>query len=141
MNINCDDPTFFSDVAKTANVLRASAWPCYYFAEVIKLQEKMIKEAANCKSKEMAKHLAEYHDVRISAPSIGQKLESGLFFSADGIWCSRATEDKCTRIFLPAAKYDEFIIGQDLAVRLSPTFHDIPVFSYSGDEIIFCTDN
>ncbi len=85
-------------------------------------------------------------------PSIEQELESGLVYGNNGHWYvidgDRAKgapikKDPCTRIFLPAAKYEEWhksqkpLIGSD--VRLA-VFHDVPVFSYSGDKTIFCTD-
>jgi len=74
-------------------------------------------------------------------PSIEQELESGLDekqFKFPGNKTKIAT---CTRIFLPAAKWEE-VDKSKLSRRTGEYFyfHDIPVFSYSGNEIIFCTD-
>ena len=47
-----------------------------------------------------------------------------------------------TRIFLPVAKYEEYLrCLPELYAGTKVNFHDIPVFSYSGEEIIYCTDN
>lgn len=90
-------------------------------------------------------HLDHYHPVE--AQTIEQELEAGLHKSMEG-W--RTIDYKvCTRIFLPAAKYEEYTT--ELQERYRPDdpkraygylvkFYDIPVLSYSGDEIIYCTD-
>ena len=79
--------------------------------------------------------------------SIEQELESGL--EHIGSYWHRRTKDKrrpVTRIFLPAAKYEEFIkYGFSNAIRwnentIGRLFHDISVFSYSGETIVYCTD-
>ncbi len=78
-------------------------------------------------------------------PTIAQELEHGLTKTGqlhDGV----GNYKPCTRIFLPAAKWKEFLRHNDYDVNYiefseeldTPTFHDIPVYSYSGDEIIYC---
>ena len=68
---------------------------------------------------------------------IEQELEVGLKKAEEFIHYGGLPR-KVFRIFLPAAKYNSYITekkwdGYGL-------FHDIPVFSYSGDKIIYCTD-
>ena len=86
--------------------------------------------------------------LRDAKPSIEQELETGLTATGDivGKFCSCCGRGICTRIFLPAAKYEE--LRQEFWSKTAgradigdgSKFHDIPVFSYSGDEIIYCTD-
>ncbi len=89
---------------------------------------------AKCKNK--CKDMSDTNAETCTAfePSIEQELESGLKeceYSGEGNCCV------CTRIFLPAAKYREYIGDRE---NYTPFFQKIPVFSYSGDEIIYCTD-
>ena len=90
-------------------------------------------------SKEMAKHLAEYHDAK--KVSIEQELESGLvwWITHDGKGCNLHTV--CTCIFLPVAKYEEW--QRSLSLQPNQTcdfFYNIPVFSTNDTEITYCTD-
>ncbi len=84
----------------------------------------------------------------IEASSIEQGLEAGLDKATSFVDGGKASflKPKITRIFLPAAKYRGFVTRkhlnkEDLDEKGNATFHDIPVFSYSGEEIIYCTDN
>ncbi len=91
-------------------------------------------------SKEMAKHLAEYHDAK--KVSIEQELESGLekYYKSPGGGAKMAYAP--TRIFLPAAKYKEYAkycAGRGFS-RERDSFHDIPVFSTNDKVITYCTD-
>lgn len=43
-NIQCDDPLFFAECAKDADMLRARAWPGYYVSNDKKIKEKVEKE-------------------------------------------------------------------------------------------------
>ena len=76
----------------------------------------------------------------LAKPTIEQELEAGLnnklkAFSA--VKPRGVIKDPFTRIFLPIAKYVEYL-PEPKPMKME--FHDIPVFSYSGDEIIYCTD-
>lgn len=84
--------------------------------------------------------------------SISDELEAGLKeHNKDNPRYPDGTINTCTYILLPMTKYEEFIHskwnnGQDginFKIREHVTswlFHDIPVYSYSGDEIKYCTD-
>ena len=70
--------------------------------------------------------------------SIEQELEVGLKNAPKRII---RYGNLVTRILLPAAKWEE-VDKSRLSRRTGEYFyfHDIPVFSYSGDKTIFCTD-
>ena len=74
----------------------------------------------------------------VFTPSIEQELEAGLADFPDKHYRS------CTRIFLPEAKWDKWfeepLANMKQIKKGFWAFHDIPVFSYGGDEIIYCTD-
>ncbi len=88
-------------------------------------------------------------------PTIEQELESGLreansrllSFAGTGGRCNSCGFRKCTRIFLPLAKRrglakemndkaGKYLVSEYGELK----FHDIPVYSYPEDKIIFCTD-
>ncbi len=73
-------------------------------------------------------------------PSIEQELESGLE-ALPGNKHYTGYPRICTRIFLPAAKYEEWVsFCVHTGLHNTDTFHDISVFSYSGETIVYCTD-
>ncbi len=77
--------------------------------------------------------------------SIEQELESGLeHIGSYWHWHTKDKRRPVKRIFLPAAKYEEFAKSRPTPEpadsHLVYTFHNIPVFSYSGETIVYCTD-
>ncbi len=70
-------------------------------------------------------------------PSIEQELESGLeHIGSYWHWHTKDKRRPVKRIFLPAAKYEEWRSQWD-----NTAFHNIPVFSVPGlDKIVYCTD-
>jgi len=89
----------------------------------------------------------EYHDNMLKIPlPIEQELEARL--EKRGNYYYKATDGlinrkPVTRIYLPVYKYEEFVsrpTRERVNADGTATFHDIPVYSYSGDSIHFCTD-
>ncbi len=91
----------------------------------------------------------------VDPPSIEQELESGLEkgrgvyyvkFDKRGYMYPYLSRIPCTRIFLPAAKYEEYKVIfakeciSDVDLELPIEFHDIPVFSTNDKVITYCTD-
>ena len=78
-------------------------------------------------------------------PPIEQEIEAGLEQHLSGRWCVPDNGEPCTRIFLPEAEYEAFKLAKrdksGRTIHVYPLyFHDIPVYSYSGSETIYCTD-
>ncbi|KKL47362.1 hypothetical protein LCGC14_2336300 [marine sediment metagenome] len=72
-------------------------------------------------------------------PSLEQELEAGL---AKHGYESEQGEGSCAYIYLPMAKYKEWQRHMNRHSDIDSvwsTFHDIPVYSYSGDKIKYCS--
>ncbi len=106
---------------------------------------------------EMEIHLEEFHPVGVpgflgkpdclshpncakchAEPTIAAELEAEIFakFGFD-VYSAKLP---CTGIYLPATKWDKWCdengYGDDCAYK---KFHGIPVYSYGGDKIHYCT--
>ena len=75
---------------------------------------------------------------RATKPTIEQEIEAGLY-GGGGLWYVRSDDgigDRCTRIYLPEGKYDEYV---GTGPKEGVMFHGIPVYC-GGPDIHYCTD-
>jgi len=79
----------------------------------------------------------------VTKPSIVQELEAGLIkHEFEDIYRVRGRKGiACTYILLPAAEWEAYLKSLGTPdIWHNVTIHDIPVYSYSGDSVKFCTD-